>query len=455
MKNRNKIIVVVSVLAIVLLSIQNCSRNQQESAHKPIVSNNNHLVIHPPLSGLDIPYQEFEIDPTKPNVLYSTHGAKINIPSNAFLDKAGNVIMDRVEISFREFYNPLDFYLAGIPMNYNDKGIEKVLESGGMIEINAISNNNELFVNPKNKIKVDLFSWTKSTNFNLYDLDKSTWKWVEKGKDTISSSTEDAELNVLPPIPPLPKVATVVAFKIADDTKLFPEIDDYKNVLFEPINLSKCKITDAQEMTVKLLKNGVYEVVSIIKIGKFKKVNKCNCYLAFQAGKDYNDALKRYQIKYSKLLKKRDLVKKSWTDYYAIINKYRILDVKKLDGQEKIIRTLEINNFGFVNCDYPTIIPTGGEINPLFVDENGVTIALKNVVLVEKNTNTLFRCSSTIKYNPKNDNVLWGLTKDNKLAYFKKADFDLLTKTIGKQAVPMHIYKNELKTYEDIMKVLF
>jgi hypothetical protein len=455
MKNSTKIIVVVSVLVIVLLSIQNCSCNRQKAAPKHLVIGNNNVLTHPPLPGLDIPYQKFEIDPTKPNVLYSTHGATINIPSNAFFDKAGNVVIDKVEISFREFYNPLDFYLAGIPMNYSDKGIEKVFESGGMVEINAMSNNNELFVNPKNKIKVDLFSWTKSTDFNLYDLDKRTGEWVEKGKDVISTSTVDEELNALPPIPPLPKVATVVAFKIADNTKLFPEIEGYKNVLFEPVDVSKCTISDAQEMRVKPLKNGVYEVTSIVKIGKLIKVNKCNCYLAFEAGIEYNEALTQYQIKYRDLLKQRDLVKKPWTDYYAIINKYRILDVKKLNGQEKIIRTLEINNFGFVNCDYPTSIPTGGEINPLFVDENGVSIALKNVVLVEKNTNALFRFPTTINYSPKNDNVLWGLTKDNKLAYFKQADFDLLTKTTAKQIVPMHIYKDELKTYEDIMKVLF
>jgi hypothetical protein len=451
MKKQTKIILFVGIV-MALLSYS-CKR--EKAVPKPVISSTTHLLINPPLPELDIPYQKFEIDPSKPHVLFSSHGATINIPSNAFLDESGNVIKDKVEISFREFYNPLDFYLAGIPMNYIDKGVEKVFESGGMVELIAKSNNNELFVNPSSKIKVDLLSWTKSRDFNLYDFDKSTGEWVEKGKDIINTSTEDAELNALPPIPPLPKVATVMAFKIADDTKLFPEIEDYKNVLFEPIDLSKCKISDAQEMIVKPLKNGVYEVTSIVKIGEYRKESKCNCYLAFEAGKEYNDALKQYQIKYSELIKQRDLVKKPWTDYYTIINKYRMLDVKKLDGQEKIIRTLEINNFGFVNCDYPYSFPIGGEINPLFVDENGESLTLNNVVLVEKNTNALFRYPSTIKYNPKNDNVLWGLTKDNKLAYFKKADFELLSKTTDKQNVPMHIYKDELKTYEEIMKVLF
>ena len=455
MKNRTKIIVVGSVLIVALLSFRNCSYDRQKTATKQKVLSNNFLLTNPPIPKLDLPYQKFEIDPSQPNVLYSKHGAKIAIPVNAFLDKDGNIIKGKVQLSFREFYNPLDFYLAGIPMEFNDNGVEKVFESAGMVELNAKSNNMELFVNPSNKVKVDLYSWTKSKDFNLYDLDKTTGQWIEKGKDSISSSSLDNELNSLPPIPPMPKIATVASFKIADDTKLFPEIEEYKNVHFEPVDILKCNISDAQEMIVKPLKNGIYEVTSILKIGNLRKENKCNCYLAFEAGKDYNDALKQYQIKYNKLLKQRDLIKLPWTNYEDIVNMHRKNDVKNLDSKEKIIRTLEINSFGFVNCDYPTSYPNGGEINPMYADESGKPISLSNVVLVEKNTNALFKYSSTIKYNPENVNILWGLTKDNQLAFLKNADLQLIRSKPGMQKVQMHIHRGELKTYEDIMKVLF
>ena len=431
MKNRTKIIVVVSVLIIVFLSIRNCSCNPTKTDEKPIVSSNNYLLTNPPLPELDIPYQKFEIDPSKPNVLYSKMGAKINIPSDAFLDKDGNVIKGKVEVSFREFYNPLDFYLAGIPMNYNDNGVDKVLESGGMVELTAKSNKTELFVNPASKIKVDLFSWTKSKDFNLYDLDKTTGKWIEKGKDSISVFNKN---KVYPPVPPMPIIATENAFKIADDTKMFPEIEGYKDVLFEPIDISKCNISDAQEMIVKPLKNGIFEVTSIIKYGSFRKENTCLCYLAFEPGKDYNEAMKTYQNKYAKILKERNL---------------------HINEEEKIIRTLTINNFGFVNCDYPRSYPSGCDINPIYVDENGKPIVLNNVVLVEKNTNALFRYSANVKYNPKNDNLLWGLTNDNKIAFIKNADFQSLKNSTSKQKVRMHIHNGKVTTYEDVANVLF
>lgn len=96
------------------------------------------------------------------------------------------------------------------------------------------------------------------------------------------------------------------------------------------------------------------------------------------------------------------------------MNFYRKHDVKKLIGEEKIIRSLNINNFGFVNCDRPIEYPKGEEVNPIYVDEQDNPIVLENVVLVQKNTNALFRYTATIKYNPDANNLLWGMTKDKK-----------------------------------------
>jgi hypothetical protein len=455
MKTQTKIIVIASVILILILGIRSCAKKEAAVASKTNEKVKSAIKIQPPLPELDIPFQQFEINPSQSNVLVSKGGAKINIPANAFLDKDGKVVQSKVTVSFREFYNPLDFYLAGIPMNYTENGIDKAFESGGMVEINASTNNTQLFVNKENKIKVDVLSWTKSKDFNLYDLDLETGVWMDKGKDKIEVVSKTDALDSYSEIPSPPKVATVAAFKIKDDTRLFPEIEDYKNVLFEPVNVATCKISDAQEMIVRPLKNGIYEVVSILKLGSFRKENKCECYLAFEEGKDYNAALTLYKIKYDKLLKQRDLLKKPWTDYYTLVSEYRKNDIKKLNGAEKIIRTLEINEFGFVNCDYPTSYPTGGTVIPSYTDENGARVILPNVVLVDKGTNALFRYTKNVTYNTNSKNVLWGLTKENKLVYFKEADFAQLPKTNTKQKITMHVHDGELKSYSDIMKVLF
>ena len=459
MKNQTKTIFIVGILITAALYFRSCACQRKKGHDKPVAMRNETLLTNPPIADLDIPSQKFEIDPSQPSVLYSKYGAKINIPSNAFLDENGNVIKEKVVLSFREFYNPLDFYLAGIPMEYQEGGIKKVFESGGMVEINASSNQKTLFVNPANKIKVDLYSWTKSKDFNLYDLDKSTRKWIDKGKDSISDSNAKSDFNALPPIPPLPKIATPLAFKIEDETNQYPELKEYENVLFDPVNPSACKMSDAPKMSVKPLSNGLFEVSASLKLGQIHIENKCTCYLAFEKGRNYQAALKTYQKKYSKLLKERELakakIKKQWDDYYAVVNQYRKYDVKRLSGEEKIIRSLTINNFGFVNCDQPIDYPKGGKVDPIYVDEHGNPITLSNVVLVEKNTNALFRYTSTIRYNPEADNLLWGITNDKKIAYLKNEDFKKVKPVKGKQKLQMHIYKDKWNSYEAIMKLLF
>ena len=101
MKNRTKILIGASVLLIALLSFRNCSCNRTKEKTKPVISNNNKLLTNPPIPGLDIPYQTFTINPSISNVVYSKYGAKINIPANAFLDSEGNLIKDKVVVSFR------------------------------------------------------------------------------------------------------------------------------------------------------------------------------------------------------------------------------------------------------------------------------------------------------------------------------------------------------------------
>jgi hypothetical protein len=455
MKNRTPFLIFVQILIFVFF----LSCQKKKEVEIPSIAISQHLVTNPPIPEMDIPYQKFEIDPSQPQILYSKYGTKINIPSDAFLDKNGVVIKDKVELSFREFYNPLDFYLAGIPMNFNDNGVDKVLESGGMIELTAKSNQNELFVNPDNKIKVDLYSWTNSKDFNLYDLDKKSGNWIVKGKDSIGNKTTNTDLDALPPIPPLPKVATPYAFRIKDETDKFPELKEYENVLFDPVDPANCKLSDAPEMSVKPMSNGIFEVTASFTLGGIVQEKKCRCYLVFEKGKDYKKAFKIYQKKYSKLFKERELVKnmikKQWDDYNEVVNLYRKHDVKKLIGEEKIIRSLTINNFGFVNCDRPIEYPKGEEVSPIYVDEQDNPIVLENVVLVQKNTNALFRYTATIKYNPDADNLLWGITKDKKIAYFKNEDFKKLVHSNSKQKFLMHVCKEKLDTYEEIMKTLF
>ena len=68
----------------------------------------------------------------------------------------------------------------------------------------------------------------KSKDFNLYDLDKTTGKWIEKGKDSISVFNKN---KVYPPVPPMPIIATENAFKMLKDIILEGRVQSVK-ILF-------------------------------------------------------------------------------------------------------------------------------------------------------------------------------------------------------------------------------
>ncbi len=82
---------------------------------------------------LDITYHHYTINPAKGSIIKAPSGAEIVVPVNAFLDTDGNIVTENVEISYRDFYHPLEFYLAGIPMNFTQDGMDQVFESAGMV----------------------------------------------------------------------------------------------------------------------------------------------------------------------------------------------------------------------------------------------------------------------------------------------------------------------------------
>jgi hypothetical protein len=448
-KKKAVFIIVLCILIILALIYQCENKSEKKSSQLPETQIEN-IYCQKPIDGLDIPYQYFDVDPKVDNVIVTASGTTIRVPKNAFLDETGNQITSKVKLEYREFRNPLDFYIAGIPMELNENGEDKVFISGGMFEINATSaKNTSISVNPANKIKVDLLSTSKSKDFNVYDLDKKTNQWMAKGKDLITVTRKGDEIDALN-IPHRPQIAKPYSFSIKDDTGEYPEISEYENVKFTPVDPAKCKISHAQEMKVIPRKHGLFEVVSILKFGNLRKENSCLCYLSFEEGKDYSEALKTYQKKYGTQIAKRDAIEKLWKKYEFDLIKNKI---QKSDLNEKITRTLEVNQFGFVNLDYPSSYPTGVELPAVFSDTNGNKLLLSNIVLIEKGTNAIYRYKDFIKFNPDKDNILCGITEDNKLAYIKKDELAKHTK--NSKRIKMQLFKGKLTKYEDVYSFLF
>ncbi len=420
------------------------------------------FAMKPPISNVLIKYNEFEINPAKDTIIKHKSGAVIEIPKNAFLNANGDIITEDVNLKFRSFSNPLEIYLAGIPMTAEINGEQMVYESAGMFEIKADKNGEKLYVNKESKIKVTLESFENDTNFNTYDLEEETGVWIETGKDEIQVKSKEEELSKIPKRPTPPKKAGRYAFQIEDMLYENSEISKYENVWFTPVDGQSCGF-DSKDIKLKNLKNGTFEVTFIpwVKVEGIK--TKCICYLSFKDDSEYSIAIKDYQKKYAKQIARveaaREAIEKEWDAYDVKLQEYKVFrarkDIKNLKGAQKILRTLQVNNFGFVNCDRPINIPKGGKIFVTYVDANGKEIKLKNVVLIEKGRNALFRYTNEIKFNPNKENLLWGITKKGRLAYFSTENFQNLEATTGNVKLQMNVHTAVLNTYDEIINVLF
>ena len=76
-------------------------------------------------------------------------------------------------------------------------------------------------------------------------------------------------------------------------------------------------------------------------------------------------------------------------------------------------------------------------------------------MLVEKGRNALFKYTKEIKYNPKNENLLWGINNEGKLAYFKNEQFERLDSKKEIQTLEMNVYTEKELTYDKILAILF
>jgi hypothetical protein len=452
MKNFNLIL----VLAIGLLNYS-CKKEISNS----ITQLNETFVIKPPILEADIAYETFLINPMKDTVIFQK-GNQIKIPKNAFLNENGETISTPVNLKFRSLSNPLEIYLSGVPMVYNENGKQQVFESAGMFDIQANNGGKPVYVNPENKMVVTLESFSNENNFNTYDLQNQTGVWIQTGKDVIDEKFFEEEFKRLPKIPEEPRVANEIAFKLEDHKGVNPDLKLYENYYFLPIDGKPCGQVYNNNIDVKDLKDGTYEITFNPIKYQDKVRTKCRCYIAFEAGESYGRAIKIYRKRFGKQLdayeKERRKLQLQWEDYNRKVaihnNFFQRREIAGLTGTKKILRSLEVNNFGFVNVDRPIDYPQGGEINASFTDDEGNPIVLNEVILIEIGKNALYRYKNKIQFNPERENILWGILADGRFAH---ASIDVCKRlpTSGKTTVVMNVHPQLLKSYDEVMAVLF
>lgn len=437
--------------------------------------------VAPPIASLNVPYTSYKVKAEQGATIRHKSNSKIVIPKRAFVNKQGQDIVGEVEIRYREFHTQADIIAAGIPMGYDSAGVKSQLESAGMLDIRGYQNNEPVFIKPKHTITIEFASRYPEDRYNMYVLDTIARNWVYAGRDnsirdqkknaashklqqeaapgtTLTTPKMQAlqqQLDVIPPkiateklayetkssqlpkpaVPTRPMKATSgrPQFKLDVNYKEFPELEAFKNAVFEvgtenknySAEFSKVTWTSA-EIAEGPQKGKNYLLILTLK----DKVEKLVVYPAL-TGANYDKALKAYEQKFDEYkagIAQREAAEKKLKEEFEAKQAAYVAEQKRLQAEltqeqiraqaeaarqlnqqtatmnntQKVTRLFQVSSFGFCNSDCPRSFPKGETMRPIFTLNNGKSFLTPSTIyLVCMDKNLVFNFDdNAISYNP-------------------------------------------------------
>ena len=458
--------------------------SQQNNTNTPNTKLNK-AFITPPISKLNVPYTSYKVKAEQGGTLKHKSNSKIIIPKKAFVNKQGQDIIGDVEITYREFHNQADIIASGIPMTYDSAGVQSTLESAGMLDIRGYQNGEPVYINPKKQITVEFQSEHTADRYNMYVLDTVAKNWVyvsrdnslkdktkfdkqsaidipmedldfESGEKSSKINSLQKQLDAIPPkieaekivytkkVNQLSKVATPAKptkatagrpqFELDVNYKEFPELEAFKNAIFEVGVENKnysSKLADITWSSAEVSEGPTKGKNYLLTLKLRERVEKLIVYPAL-TGADYDKALKAYESKfndYKTAVAKREAEEKRLKEEFEIkqaafaVEQKRLTDemvkerirwkkeqedelnrqFQSINNQEKVTRIFNVTSFGICNSDCPTSMPQGEKMNPIFiVDNNETFIRAEKTYLVCHSKNVVYNFyNPPLSYDPK------------------------------------------------------
>lgn len=502
MKRRN-IIAIIAIVILIILLISKCNCRNQSAKLESKQNKDAQSFIHPPIQKVQVPFSEFEIDAEKGDTIFHETGSVLIFPSGSFADKEGKVISGKVKIQYREFRDPVDFFLSGIPMNYDSAGINYTFESAGMSEINAYQNGRPVFVNQQRKPEINIASDNTDPAQNLYYLDTVSKKWINRGKSEIFVSGKKAVqiINSMAtgediPVPVKPQKANndMPTITVLIDPESFDELKSYNNLKFqldkadknfdpnhskevwEDINLNKGSKPGTYDIQfTKKDKSVRYKVRPVLDDKDFARAMKV-----------YDNQIKAYQNKIKERIASNKANKAAYikdslrgvqidkeNERAAAMNKIiegRNAEIEKIntaiENNNKLIRTENLNNralrsfaldnFGIWNCDRPISGENNVVVEAQFTVDGGSIRSIDHAYLFVKKFNGLFAMIDERFAIPVNRENMIVAVIDGKFAYISYDEFKKLNinSTSKKQVFPLHVVSEENNNYTYIRNLI-
>jgi hypothetical protein len=442
--------------------------------------------VNPPLLGKDIPFRSYSFDATKGGS-FTYNGSRVTIPGNIFCDDKGRQIKGNVEIKYREFHNPIDFFLSGIPMTYDSGGTQYTFISAGMFDIRGEQDGRQVNIMSGKSMDVQMASNAITGSYNIYVLDTVSKRWVYMDKNCNNSMTltpvseasrekktlTDAEMNSIKaqvedmdgrrPIAPRLANPENMSFTLNYDKKEFPELEECHNTLFEVDNKSQGFKREFRSM--------VWDDFTLRRISNSDKFNvtlshdtNSHSFVVYPVfdPKEYKKAMKEFNENYNNYLTARNKLEEGVTDQVAF-NELIAKEEKQAElwssvaaTQSFVIRHFTVSHFGIWNSDCPSMLPVGVSVAANFQDDKKDSLNGLDVYLVDKSRNALFiyHPGHNCQFNPSATNLAWCVTRNNQIAIFTPEDFKKIKVNSGDYTFNLKVVDKEVSSDDDIKSLL-
>lgn len=434
--------------------------------------------INPPLKKMDMPPSTFIVNTAADTNLVYTTGSTIVIPQEAFMKADGTPVKGDVQLKYREFHDPIDIIMSGIPMNYDSAGHSYQLESAGMFDISASQDGQPLLLRPGKTLAVNMVSHTNSDDYNVYYLDTVQKRWeyvrentaanntvqpiysIDKEKEKVFLAAHPAE--AIPETEKLvaPAKADPAAYNFSIDYKAdeFPELAVYNGVKFEIAANDKSynpKLAERvwDEVAIHRHEDGHHYTITF---SSGKEQHSFNASPVVDAN-NYEAALKDFEYKQSRyelLLRRRQKQEEQMRDSLYRLNSYFMGVASRSNLDERfnafisgnyagatkdmlVSRLFTINKLGVWNGDRPwdyfsRIVdkPHKRFHKARFFSAAGVPLLLRSVYLLKRKMNTYIPVFENkfaeLPYTKDMFDIFIGITYDNKIVYMKDEDVHAL-----------------------------
>jgi len=443
--------------------------------------------IKPPYADR-IHYESYRVrNNKKPRTITTKNGSVINLPAKAFVDENGKEVLKNIKIEYRDFYNPVDFFLSGIPMDYDSAGVNYTFTSAGMFEINAMANGKKLYLKEGKKIDIDLVSNEESTyNFYNYDTLHNEWayQYSESPEDITKVEMNDGQkTTAMIEQRPLNNHISIrksgensdTTFDTTFDTEI--QMDMNAQIIVSNVDKGNLEVREPINYSFsankEMLKNTSYEGINSLMLEidtkqKFDPNNysvvwdkvelvESDTGLFIQLTKD--KIIHAYAVKPVVSLANYD---KAVKDYEKIveIRKGQIVKAKKRQQERRYIsevtnnwvvtRRIQVTNLGLFNCDSPLPQPLFASVGTRHIkDDHGNRLYYSQLYIAQLNQNTLWQYPNNQPwyYSNQLENIAWFITQNGDLAiiypdkFTTKAEDKYIATIYNSKEGINHLYK--------------